>query len=335
MSILAVGSEDSDFEARGPMSVTTNPGYFRANYVRCALASAIGAGTNQDHGWYLKFPVPQADFWLTARFYSQTIYNSDSVAALIGFMSDEIQTLALRLTQYGQSNPFYELVKIDGVGVVTILDTATSPIYQTTLTKLDFHVNYAVAGFVRVYVDGRLVLSYDGDVTTDGRVDIDTIRLADANRSVMAWSEVILADEDTRNMSLARLIPLAAGNAQQWDGVVGDVNEVTINDSTFVTTDVVDELAQFTVTPSPAIGGTLAVKAVVVAARAAKGATGPTSLKMNVRTNGADYDSAALPLDSALGPVKSLFALNPNTGLAWTTAELVSGGFNIGVKASA
>ncbi len=93
------------------------------------------------------------------------------------------------------------------------------------------------------------------------------------------------------------------------------------------------QIQEYQVTPAlPA--GTYSVAAVVHKVRATRGATGPSKYDVAVRTGGADFFSSDISPDGAWGTSQTIWAVNPNTGLAWSTAELVnaSTAYNFGIK---
>jgi hypothetical protein len=225
--------------------------------------------------------------------------------------------------------------------VSTTLQTSTRPIPNSALSKIDVYVNYAVAGAIKVWVGGVLVIDYSGDMTTDGATSLTGFQLGVSwgasfpSGSNTCWSEMILADEDTRSLGLATIVPLAAGNTQSWTGAVTDINEATLSDATIITTPTAAQIAQFTVTNPASITGSSPIRALVVNARAAKGATGPQNIEACVRTASTDYTSGNLPgLSTTLDKVGYVFATNPNSGAPWLMSALTTTGFNVGVKSA-
>lgn len=329
------GGEDSELSPTGAAAVITTAGRFRSNYARCALGVPQTTNIAVSDGWYGALSSAVGSFWLTAQMYtnsSSTIYQAGNILIL---RRGAVNTLSL-ITD-GASPSHWRLQKTSAAGVNTTLATSTVAIpAPATLTRVDVFVNYAVAGRLQLYVGGTLVLDYSGDVTTDSATTLDGFALGSANSNsgsvTWGWSEIIVADSDTRGMALATLPVNAAGNTQAWSGANTDINETTLNDATSISTTTAAQLAEWTVTPASAITSTTGILAVGVSARAAKGSTGPQNLQAAVRTGATDYTSANLPVSTTLGPLQATWATNPNTAVAWTGADLTAAGFNIGVK---
>lgn len=339
-SYLFAGGEDADFTSIGGVGVDTTAANRRASYSRCALkVASVAVGD----GWNAAFAAASS-LWLTARaLFTNNVNVGSSVASRIITLKDG-STARLALIATGAafnatSAWSYRLVKITAAGASTTLATASGTIATGLVQKLDMFVNYAVAGACQVYVDGTKIIDYAGDVTTDSATTLSGFALGtpvvDGATGQTFWSECIVSDSDTRGLSLATLPPLAAGNTAAWTGAVTDVNETTLSDTTVITSATAAQVEEFTVTPPAVITGTVPIRAVVVAARASKGATGPQNLQAVVRTGAADFTSANLAVTTALARVAANWATNPNTGLAWTAADLTAAGFNIGLKSIA
>lgn len=172
---------------------------------------------------------------------------------------------------------------------MTTLATAGNTLSTDTLQKVDIYVNCAVAGQVQVYLDGTKIIDYSGDVTTNSATALASAVFGQdhANGSSFAdyWSEIIVSTTDTRSLSLVTLLPAAAGNTFNWTGATSDVNEVTLDDATLITSATAGEIAQTTVSTT-GVGGTAGIVALVVNAGAQKGGTGPQNADLTVRTGG-------------------------------------------------
>lgn len=335
MTILFAGGEDADFTKIGICTVDTTTSVARrtAN-ARCSLKVA---SNSVGDGWQAVFPAAQPSFWLTGRLYfGGDVYN---VAAARMLALVDNATVRLALVPSGGSGQvtsalFWRLVKIDNASAQTTLVTASNAISIGVLTKIDVFVNYAVAGQVQVYLDGTKIIDYSGDVTTNSAASLSGAILgmpAASSGSTAHWSEVLAATVDTRGLSLATLPPAAAGNTFGWTGATTDVNEVTLDDATQITSPAAGQIAQSTVT-STSISGSPGIVAVVVNARAQKGGTGPQSADLMVRTGGGDYASADIALPASFGRISNVWETNPATGNAWLASDLTAAGFNVGIK---
>jgi hypothetical protein len=129
--------------------------------------------------------------------------------------SSGIVRLRLRNTTTStQAGPFV-LEKLDASGTVTQLggNSATSGLTNgpTTPDKIDAFVNYSTSGSVNIVINGSSILTYSGDVTTNGVTSLSAVRLGQCvypyfNGQVLypsynTWSEVLICTQDTRSLN--------------------------------------------------------------------------------------------------------------------------------------
>jgi hypothetical protein len=324
MTFYFVGGEDHDFTKIGTCSVdTATTAARRTGNARCSLKVGPSAATTD--GWQGALSSAQSAFWLTARYYiaaTPTTTNAEVCSLLDG----SVRRLTLRI-----SSGVYQLVKRNSVGTVTTLVTSSVAISALTVQKLDIQVNYAVSGTVNIYLDGSLIISYSGDVTTDSATTLSSFVLGNTG-SAVHWSEGICTDGDTRALNLVTMAPNANGNTFSFDtGSYANINETTIDDTGLITSATAGQLAQFTV-GSSGITGTPAIRALCISARAQKGGTGPQNCKMSVRTGGVDQLSSLLSLPAAMNRTAYVFETNPGTSGPWAYNDLTAAGFNIGIR---
>lgn len=230
--------------------------------------------------------------------------------------------------------------KVNAAGTATLLASASSNIVSGTQIRLDIQISYSASGFVRLYYNGTLVADTGTvDVTTDGATSLDGFVLGGLSASPSSlplyWSEIITSTDDTRSMSLLTVSPSAAGNSQGFDtNTVGNINEVTTNDSTLISSATANQIAQYTIATPGAIGNP-SVNAVALWTRAQRGGTGPQNLQHSVRTSSTDSFSATKALNATMGQQVTTWEVNPVTGAYWTASEISAAGFNIGVKSIA
>jgi hypothetical protein len=214
--------------------------------------------------------------------------------------------------------------------------TFPSGLATSTMAKVDVHMNYAsVGGFVELYINGNLVFSFSGDPTTEGVTALANFLLQQsAATGPSAWSEVILADIDTRGLSLQTFPPVANGNTHNFDTgtpAAANVNETTINDATLDGSTTAGQIDEYT--NGAVAAGTFDVIAFGISARAQKGATGPSKMDFVVRTAATDFFSSDVALSTFWQNYQNWWLTNPNTGVAWLTSQIGStAGFNIGLK---
>lgn len=329
-----IGGEDHDFTKIGNVGVNTaTTAARRTANARCTLQ--ILSNPNMTDGWSASFDASRSSFWFTARFYP--VFNqSGGFGSIFDFLAFTVGGVRRLGIDYATQDSRYRLFKQNTAGSRTVLVSGSA--FQTSgvLQKLDIQVNYSAAGSVNVYLDGTLIISYSGDVTTDSATGLSGAVLGACafpmSGGANHWSEVICADTDTRGLSLVTLAPNGNGNTFSFDsGSYTSINETTLDDTTLISSGTAGQLAQFTI-GSAGITGNPGIKALAVTARAAKGGTGPQNAKASARTGGANYASAAIALPAALGRIQGVFTTNPATAAPWSASDLTAAGLNIGIQ---
>lgn len=220
-----------------------------------------------------------------------------------------------------------------------------------TLHSINLYINYSCssAGGVKLYIDGALLASFNGNPCTDSATSLNKVAFgafasteygntqgcgSGQGASVGAcWSEMIAANQDTRAMSLWTLPPQAAGNTQSWTpNTVGNINPTSINDSNFIQTASSSELSEWT-TPTSAPAGSWIVDALVQEARVLGGNTGPQHFEWLVRTkDGTDNVASSTATNpGSFADFFHIWSLNPKTGLSWLLSDIATG-FNTGIE---
>jgi hypothetical protein len=336
------GAEDFQFSPHGGATVSTDAGHFRGDFARCALR--VQPVEHLSHIWRAppsSYAISMNDFWFSARTYN----NVSLIAAASSFPTYWIRFLSAgdvgRLHIVGGTNSSmtnYKVQKVNAAGTVTELGVFSGPVGNYVLQKLDIHVVYAVGGTIVVYLDGDVQFSYSGDLTTDGVTTLTGVDLGCGMANIVSlsycdWSEVIIDQRDTRSWSLATQAPQVAGNATQWAGLVGDVNEITLDDNTTNFTASAARIQQYAVNGLPT--GNWSVVDNTIAVRALTGFSGPQNIATNVRTGAVDYYSPNIAPGHSFQAAGYNWVTSPTTGLAWTQNELNAPGYNIGVASVA
>jgi len=131
------------------------------------------------------------------------------------------------------------------------------------------------------------------------------------------YSEIIVADADTRNARLAVVKPASTGFHSGWDGLLTDLvddNPITGMSTTAPATKLTANLETYT-------GGAL-ISNLVTASMVSSGVNGPTNLQHMVRHAGVDYNGASIPVSDSVEVVFTDWTVNPGTALPWTGADL-------------
>jgi hypothetical protein len=223
-----------------------------------------------------------------------------------------------------------DIFMADPGGTVTLSNNS----YNLTAGKHKWDINIKIhntEGFVRFYQNGGLVydsglmdtLRYAGTGSTINRVRFGHPS-NDATMGV-SISEIFISDTyDSRDVRVNELRVNGNGFHTAWTNDYTAVDETGFNDGdyilaasedlseTFLTTDIYSGLPSYD------------VLGVTVSMRARRGALGPQNLQSLVRTNSSDFSSANIAgLEQAfIGGIQYIWETNPDTGLAWTQAEV-------------
>lgn len=341
MTAIFRGWEDFNFSPIGGPSVDETAGTFRAGYGRCSLISTVGSVSTTPSWWRIPSSYGisiSGSMWLTTRFVN-VVTETIGIPWLSFKSAGDISRFEVWLgIKGGSSSTIPSIYKVDASGNYTLLATGTAPIASGTsgifgpISKLDINLNYSVGGSIVIYGDGDILLSFFGDVTTEGNTILTGLDLLGGGDT--GWSEIIWDTCDTRSWSLVTQAPVANGNTDNWSGGASDVNEIIINDTTNNKTSTDGAVQEYTV--NSLVSGDYVIVDYTIDARAMNGLDGgPTHIELGVRTGGNDFFTSNLDLGSFLQRVTSLWTTNPNTGLNWTMSDLDNTGFNIGMKATA
>ncbi len=230
-SILFAGQEDLSFStlgqtfsvgASGPISIDTTAGRFRSGYARYAIT--IGQNGVPASNFVRASFANTTSFWTTARNWGQNPAGSVvNAQALRWCDSGGVVRLRIRNTSNTPAGP-HAIEKVNAAGTATQLGSNVSifNVGQSVPDKIDIFINYNTSGQFTIYLNGTQIFSFSGDVTTDGQTTLGLFDLGETGCSntvticLSAWSEVIIATRDTRNMSLVTLPPGAPGNSSSW-----------------------------------------------------------------------------------------------------------------------
>lgn len=318
MPVLDCFGEDIDFPNGSSVSVDLSGGSFIAGYGRCGICAAVAASTIKS----TLFPGGA----VSSCWFSFRAGNPGVISTALGlpgiFNSSADKGIMLGV---GADTTLHLYSADLGTSTFTLLASESSPSYTGSVThRIDINIqNYGAAATVTVYLDGVSRIAYTGNISFGGTVtSVDSVWIRSGNQLVYV-SEMIVADEDSRTMSLVTLAPSAAGTTDTWTGVYTDVNETTINDANtvYVDADVQDE--QFNLNNLPA--GVFQIRAVKGSMRGTK-TGGATATKVGVGINsGGTVDAGTLQnMTTGWVTYERLMLVNPVTGVAFTLSEINS-----------
>jgi hypothetical protein len=225
----------------------------------------------------------------------------------------------------------------------TLAAVATSTGYNlpiNTLINMDVEFVYADAaggGKMNVYVDGELKLSYTGSTLRSGVANINTVAAQwqnwKLNGTTMAVSEIVVATSPTNTIgNVARLEPNETGwYSGQFTGAFGDVNEFPLNDSTRISVATANKAVSYGLDNLPFGVPADQIRGLVTTARVLKGATGPQSAYVGMRSNTGGVATTGVVTLPATATASGLAndwshllhhrTTNPDTLAAWTVVE--------------
>lgn len=317
MAILWCGGEDIDFSMGSAVQIVTTAGRFRSGYARCCLTSNAA-------GSYAK-TLAFSGGTITSCWVSFRVFflgTSASVTTLILGLVDSTTT-ASGLWVGGNSSGKLGLFTYDG-STKTQLVAESGTSWVSALSRMDLQlVNYGASSTVNLYCDGTLICTFSGDCTVSGVTAVDAIGIAgvrDASNQAFV-SEIMVGDEDLRAFpGLVTLALTGAGTTDEWTGIFSTINQITISDANPNYVNLNDKQQQFNVTDLPS--GTFDIRAVKLAARAAKAAGTPTQIALGYNSGGSVAVGSDIALTTAYATYEQLNLTNPVTTSAWLQSEM-------------
>lgn len=324
MAILRVANEPADFDGCG-LSYNTTSGRFDSAYVRsCVLGTGYGTSCA------LEF-ASVTEAWLNFRGWqagNAGSFGTAAPAAFVGVNTNAGMRFRVVAHDFSSGDRGLRLQSYTGT-TATALGTAWTdayPLPASAATEITVYFKvHSSTGKFDVYRNGSQILTYTGDTTLSSAVSgftgFTVYAWDNATTYLQAFSEFIVADEDTRGMRLKRMTVDAAGGNTAWTGAYTDIDDTSVNDADGISSATTSQEVSFGTDCSASGTGTW--KALVVSARAGKGTSGPSTLDMGVKTTGnaAQYP-ANKALTGGLKPVQAVLATNPYTSAAWTNSDL-------------
>lgn len=304
MTILWCGGEDIDF----PNGVTVESNYMRPEYARVSLyKNAI----------FTSVPFTGGEItsgWISAQCRTSNSYAISAYDSVLFGITDSIGKGLWTKKAIGK----LQLRTYDGTTWVTLAES-TSILFDTgNIDKIDIQLtSYGAASNVKVYHNGTLVIDYTGDTTISGVTGFAHVS-GYGKFSYGNMSEFIVADEDTRNMSLKTHAPNAAGDINEWTGAYTDIDETTLSDADTIQATADSQDFQCNLTGMPA--GSFICKGVKVSARNLDGSS--LGAKIGIKTNSTVDVGAVINTGGVWANSERLYQVNPVTGVAFTPAEL-------------
>lgn len=334
-NVYFIGGEPASFavaDGSSPSLATTGDSRaWRSAWARIAIYAG-GSGLDGSNCDMMTpfLPLPPS-FWVHAQ-----VWTSRGGGALCKLYDAAGKA---RIILYGNSpGGGVAIYKINAAGTVTQLAPALVGFPFESLVELNLAVTYATSGGITLYGPGGAVwATYAGDVTTDGVTSLSKVGFSGYNNygPNTGWSEILVQDTDTRGAGVLSLPITGAGATNSFDsGSYTSVNGAAINDAAFLTSLSAGEL--FLGATSAAIpSGSWAVTGLAQTARLSVGTGGgPQHASFVLRTNdGANNTGATITPGPFFDNARQVLTINPHTGVAFTTADLV--GLQLGIASAA
>lgn len=306
MSIIWCGGEDIDFPNGHIPSGAASA--CRTNYSRIGLVSLDGFAKSNiftaiSSGWLRFFRFKNMPWNQNIRAYDIGIVDYSSNKGLF----------------FGRS------AVDDRIGIFTYNGTSTYALLAAETGNsaashgfFDIHItDFGVTSVIKVYKDGQLIIDFSGDSSISGISTLNCISLYTNLGGY--YSEFIVANEDTRLMSLKTLAPNAVGDSSDWNGAYTTIDEITKSDADVVYTSEFDQDFMCNLTGMPV--GDFICKGVKIATRVTDG-IGGIGVQVGVKTNSEVDVSDTHELGGVFETVEQLYQENPITNNRFTPAEI-------------
>jgi hypothetical protein len=321
-----IPSDASAIEAAGVGS----PPAYDASYARGSTSVSGGAAS------YAETPTIAASnsFWLHFDFNAYTAATDSTPETLVSFYAGS--TEAIRFCYCDSPSETITMKYWNGSAWTTAGSFTAS--VQTLVNTVDIHtVTNSASGSIVVYFSGTKRLEVTG-LGLSGLGGITKVRFNGMSNGPFhggcRYSQVVMADEATVGMKVHTFYPSGAGATDDWPtGTWASIDEVAYSDGDVITTTTANQDELFTGTLVGTFAPEDAIRAVCVTARARHSATGPQNIQLSIRTGGANFYSSTLSLDAAYGNSINVWETNPNTSVAWTSANITA--LQFGVKSIA
>jgi hypothetical protein len=185
--------------------------------------------------------------------------------------------------------------------------------------NFDFHITLGSSGAASFYSQGTLLTTDTANITG---TNISKIFLygvpQDGYWQWIEWSQLIIATQSTIGYKLSTIPITANGLTDQWNGTYTDVNEISYNDTNYISANTAGLTSNFS-QPGSVNGEIIAV---AVTARASCGVDGPQHLQLELNVGGTEYTSNSVDLGTDFRANGNVWNINPNTNVAWQASDL-------------
>lgn len=327
MAILFAGSELEAFDLLGTVNTVTTVGKFDSAMQRSAFVAGVNPLTSAARALH----ATVNEYW--AHFEINKVNTGTGLSdAVVGYDAANKGLWRLRMSSTNMS------FQVWWAGQWRTSSGTVSVALPTGANTIDVHIVGGASGSVYVYVDDLIAINLPTlSYPTTELINMAYVAFAswfdsatESNRT--HYSEIIIADEDTRGMRVLTKPPTSDGALTTWTGGFADIDEIGVNDADSIVGVTNGDRSTFKA-DARTYSGALTVKAIALSARASRAASGPANLRHQLRKGGVNYDAAtAIALGTALIGRASIWALDPSTGLAWTDTAAKDAALEFGFK---
>lgn len=225
--------------------------------------------------------------------------------------------------------------KLQAYRGVTLIDTGSDNISNDTTYLIEVYFKLANAGgrFV-VKIDGVTDIDFTGDTENATNIVFNHIYLGrnDATKTTKAYFDNFKIDDAAYpgGNKIQAIVPTGAGNTTGWTASAGAnwecVDEIPKNDADYVNA---SGILKDTYAAGNMSGSISSIKCVQIQSRS-KSITHTNTLKLIVRSGGADYEGDGGVVGAAFKSHYYIWEANPADAAAWEEADVNAA--EIGVK---
>lgn len=260
--------------------------------------------------------------WFHFRHGSTQFYvnNDEPICEIVDI--DGVRILALSM--YDRSGEGYHLrLNIDG-------NTPTyqryAPILEEALRTYDVKVGLTgLTADIQVFVNEMRIFSYQFPISSfklPRALWIGGSQGGGGGEGQGYYSELIIADGDTRNARLDLLRPIAAGAYGNWDGPIASLSDD--DPTTGMTTTLADQNQSTILSP---YGGANNISNIVQVTTSVRGINSPSKLQHLVRMSAVDYLTSSFDVPYEKDYQITDWGQNPATSAPWAAADLTTAEF--------
>lgn len=281
--------------------------------IMCPLETPVGSPDLPDSAtdeWWFHFRCG-SDLWY--------VNNNEPIFEIADLNGDRIFLLSF---QDRTTEGFHSYFVVDGTQYMQV---RYLPMANNQARTYDIQLKYtALNAELRVYMNEILIESFTYPVTSwirPGRIFLGGSQGSGGDGQTY-YSEIIVADGDTRNARLDLLRPAAVGAYGNWNGPVASLSDD--DPTTGMTTVSPDQYQSTILTPYT---GANNVSNVVQITTSVRGINSPTKLQHLIRMSAVDYLTPSFDVPFSKDYQITDWAENPATSLPWAAADLAAAEF--------